>query len=104
VTRTFVLRAFGAGADDREVGEASFVAKLLPDDLADSAELFRSDRSHPAAPLAVEVGPFILPAEGIEPGAVAEVNVADESVALQQLEIAVDRAQVQAQTSHHVLR
>lgn len=86
------------------MGEPSFVAKLFPDTVADGAELLGSDGSHRAAPVAVQIRPFVVAAEGIEPGAMPEMDVADESVALQQLEIAVDRAEVQPQASHHVLR
>jgi hypothetical protein len=97
-------RAFGAGANDREMREPSFVAELFPDTVTNGVKFLRCDGAHRAAPLAIEICPFVVAAEGIEPRAVAEMDVADKSVAFQQLEIAVDRTQVQPQTAHHILR
>jgi hypothetical protein len=85
------------------MGELSLIAKLFLDAVADAIELTWRDGQHRATALAVEVGPLVVTAEGIEPGAVAEVDVADKTVTFQQLEIAVDRAQVQSQASHDVL-
>jgi hypothetical protein len=53
--------------------------------------------------LAIEVFALPAPDELIAPGAVAEVDVPSEPVALERLEVAVDRGEVESQALRELL-
>ena len=58
---------------------------------AHRVQLFGRDGGDLGAPLAVEVFDFVAPDERVQAGSVPEVHVADQSVALEHLEVSVDR-------------
>ena len=95
--RRWLRGAAFAEPDDREMGEARFVAELRFDRLAYGVELLGRDGGDFGAPFAVEVFDFVTADERVEAGSVSEVDVADESVALEHLEVSVDRGLVDRQ-------
>lgn len=80
-----------AESDDREVREARLVAELAFDFPAYRIESFRRYRGDFGAVVAVEVFDLVAADEDVQAGSVAEVDVADQSVALKDLEVAVHR-------------
>src|SRR4051794_16937110 len=91
------LLVAGAGRaqpDQGEVREAGLVAEPLADERADVVQLGRVDGAHVVAALAGDVLARALARGRVEGGAVAEVNVADESRPLERLEVPVDGGQV----------
>jgi hypothetical protein len=89
--------ARGTCADDREVREPGFVSEALSDAFADGIKLLGHQCADGAATLAIEIFPFAAATQRIQPRAMAEVNMAHQSVALERLEIAIDRCQVKPQ-------
>ena len=96
-------RASPARSNDRVVREACLEAKPPPDACADRVELLGTDRANGTAVLAVEILAFATAAQGVQAGPVAEMHMAHESMALERLEIAVHRCQVQTEAMHDVL-
>ena len=89
-----VLRGAGrAQPGDREVGEARPVADRVEHGLAHAVQRRRRQRRGLAAALAQDE---LARAAGglVEPGPVAEVDVADEAEALEDLEVAIGRGDV----------
>ena len=72
------------------MGEAHFVAKAAFDVGADRIEELRTDRLGDATFGAVDVFPRPADGECVEPGAVTEVDVVHQPVALEDLEIPID--------------
>ena len=72
-------RAGGAETHDREVREPGLVSERLPDPVAYGVEVLRQQRSDRAASLAVEVLAVLADAQCVEPGAVAEMDVAQQT-------------------------
>jgi len=72
-------------AVEGEVAEADVVSKGSPDGFAHRVEIGGIDGGDAAALLAAEVLAAAIAREGIEPGAVAEVDVADEAELLDAL-------------------
>lgn len=86
--------ALFADPDDREVGEARFIAELLFDLLANGVEILHGDGRDLLAVFAVEVFELLAAGQHVESGSVAEMDVANEAVTLEQLEVAIDRGGV----------
>ena len=100
-------RAGGASfaeSDDREVREACLEAELLFDQVADRVEVLDRHRGEGGAALAVEV--LGLPASGeyVEACSVCEVDVTDDAEALEDLEVSVDRGDVDREFARELLR
>jgi hypothetical protein len=92
--------ARGACPDDREVRESGFVSETLSDAFADGIELLGRQWADGAATLAEEIFMLARATKRIQSGAMAKVDVAHQSVALERLEIAIDRCQVKPQEPH----
>lgn len=90
-----LARASSAESDDREVREACLVAEALPDLFADGIEIVHRNGSDRPALLAIEVFMLLAPDQHVEPRAVAEVDMAHETVALEELEVSVNRGGVE---------
>jgi len=93
-----------AGSDDREVREAGIEAELRFDQLADGVEVLDGHRRHGRALLAVEVLARLASGEDVEPGAVGEMDVANDAEALEQLEVAIDRGRVDRELARELVR
>src|ERR1019366_1533557 len=89
------LRTGRAGADDREVREAGFESEAVSDLRSDWVELLGRERLDGSAALAEQVLALADAEQGVEAGAMAEMNVAHEPLALQRLQVAVDRGHVE---------
>ena len=77
------------------MAEADVISKGSPDGFAHRVEIGGVDCGDAAALLAAEVLAAAIAGEGIEPEAVAEVDVADEAELLDALEVAVDQGEVE---------
>jgi hypothetical protein len=83
--------------------ETCLVAVALFDAFANGIELLGGQRPDSSATIAVQVLPLAATEQRIQPGAVAEVDVSHQAVALQRLEIAMHRCRVQARAARYVL-
>ncbi len=92
--RLEALRAGLAEARDREVAEAGVVAEASADRAPQRLELAVGERPAPAAALADQVGRGELARQRVDGRAVAQVRVAHQPHALEQLEVAIDRPHV----------
>lgn len=89
-----VCGAGGAEADDREVAEACVVAEGVLDRGADRFQAGGVDAVNAVAAFADEVLALAVVVEGVEAGAVADVDVAHDAGLFEVLEVAVHRAEV----------
>jgi hypothetical protein len=89
-----VRGAAGTEADDREVAEARLVAKGLLDRGADRVKARGGHAVDAVTALADEVLAFGVVLEGVEAGAVADVDVSHHAELLEVLEVAIHRADV----------
>jgi hypothetical protein len=93
-----------AETDDRKVGEARFVAELPFDLPAQRVESFGRYSGHFGAPLAVEVFDLMAADEYVEAGSVPEVDVPDQAMALEDLEVSIDRGLVDLESVREMYR
>lgn len=92
-----------AEPDNREVGEACVEPEPPFDLFADRVEGLDGDRRDLGAAFAVEVFELLAADQHIESWSVAEVDVANEAVTLEQLEVAVDRGRVNRELARELL-
>lgn len=92
-----------ADADYREMIEACLVPVALGDAFANGIELLHGQRPDGAAAIAVQVLALAAAEQRVQPGAVAEMNVAHEAVALERLEVTMHRSRVQVRAARDIL-
>jgi hypothetical protein len=95
--------ASSAEPHDREVSEARFVTEPSFDLLADGVEVLDGDRCDLLAAFAIEVFELLAADQHVESGSVAEMDVANEAVTLEQLKVAVDRGGVDREFARELL-
>jgi hypothetical protein len=93
------LGASSTRPHDREMGEPGFVAEPSRDLAANRVELRGAHRSHGSAALAVKVFPLAGSEERVQPGAMAQVYMADDSVSLERLQVPVHRGELGVQAA-----
>jgi hypothetical protein len=85
------------------MAETCLVAVSLSDAFANGIELLGGQRPDGSAAIAIQVLPLAVTEQRIQPGAVAEMDVAHQAVALKRLEVAMHRSRVQARATRYIL-